>query len=125
MHSVRRDVGDDVQGIVASAKTLTDWRHYAKHHPWLCLGAAFAAGYVLVPARKAPMSDQARELADLLKKANRVAAGVPSESSIGKKLFATAAPLLVRGALSMATQRFSSGPGRSDIVMTSDGMTPS
>src|SRR5204862_1593242 len=27
----------------------TDWRHYVRKYPWLCLGATAAAGYLLVP----------------------------------------------------------------------------
>jgi hypothetical protein len=62
MQHVRRDVGEDVKGIVETAKTLTDWRYHVKHHPWACLGAALALGFAVAPRKRKIPSDDAKEL---------------------------------------------------------------
>jgi hypothetical protein len=51
MEEVRCDVDEDVQEIVEGARDMGKWRHYVRSYPWLCLGAALAAGYLLVPRR--------------------------------------------------------------------------
>jgi hypothetical protein len=51
MEEVRCELDEDVQDIVEDARDLGDWRSYVKRHPWICLGAAFAAGYFVVPPR--------------------------------------------------------------------------
>ena len=40
MQKVRRDVGEDVNGIIRSAQEIADWRSYLRKYPWVCLGAA-------------------------------------------------------------------------------------
>lgn len=51
MRTVRREVGEDVEEIVESARTLTDWRHYVRRYPLVAVGAAAALGYLVVPPR--------------------------------------------------------------------------
>jgi len=51
MKEVRSDLGDDVEEIAESARTLTDWRHYARQYPWTWMSGAAALGYCLVPKR--------------------------------------------------------------------------
>ena len=55
MEEVRCDVDEDVQEIVEGARDMGDWRHYVKNYPWVCLGAALAAGYLIVPRRSVGM----------------------------------------------------------------------
>jgi hypothetical protein len=38
--------------MVASAGSVTDWRSYVRLYPWAVCGAAFAAGYLIVPKRR-------------------------------------------------------------------------
>ena len=52
MRQVRRELREDVEEIVENAQVLTDWRHYVRRYPLVCLGAAAAAGYLVVPARR-------------------------------------------------------------------------
>src|SRR5688572_27063119 len=49
MELVRCDLDEDVQGIVEGARDMGDWRYYVKTYPWLCLGGAVVAGYLIVP----------------------------------------------------------------------------
>src|SRR5688500_1134350 len=51
MRQVRRELGEDVEGLVDNAQVLTDWRYYVRTYPWLCVGAAAAVGFLIVPSR--------------------------------------------------------------------------
>lgn len=115
MQNVRRSVGDDVEGIVHTAKTLADWRYYVKNHPWACLGAAFAAGFLLMPKRKLPKEDDARKLIELLK-SNKISLGAmgatpfgPGTGGLAKTLIAMAAPAMMRAVMTYAGERFAAG----------------
>ncbi|MCE5267488.1 MAG: hypothetical protein LLG00_06340, partial [Planctomycetaceae bacterium] len=48
---LRLDLGNNVERTVENARTMFAWRHYVSAHPWLCLTAAAAAGFLLVPRR--------------------------------------------------------------------------
>jgi hypothetical protein len=52
MRAVRGELREDVHGVVDRARTLADWRHYVRSHPWLFLAAGAAAGFLLVPSRR-------------------------------------------------------------------------
>jgi len=107
MQDVRREVSDDVKGIVRSAKTLTDWRYHVRHHPWLCAGLALGAGFLVVPRKKHVPTADARQLAELLKKYN-VAVQPQQHSGSGgllKALVGMAVPMIGRAAMTMAQNR--------------------
>jgi hypothetical protein len=57
MAAIRRDLHEDVKGVVATAGAATDWRRYLTAYPWVTVGAAFAAGYALVPRRHHKTAD--------------------------------------------------------------------
>src|SRR5262245_42584352 len=65
MRQVRRELRQDVEEIVENAQVLTDWRHYVRRYPLVCIGLAAAAGYLIVPARRDYRSDPAA-IADAL-----------------------------------------------------------
>lgn len=120
MQNVRRSVGDDVEGIVHTAKTLSDWRYYVKNHPWACLGVAFAAGFMLMPKRKMklPQGEEAKQLIELLKSQNASLANLGSlgaaplgggAGGLAKTVLAAAAPLVMRTVMNYAQQRFAAG----------------
>jgi hypothetical protein len=71
MSQIRRDLDEQVDDIVDSARqiteNLTDWRAYVSSHPWLVLGAAAAIGYWIVPTRIAVDRPVADTLASLAK----------------------------------------------------------
>ena len=66
MEEVRCELDQDVQGIVERARDLRDWRSYVRSYPWVCVGAAVAVGYLLVPRRPAAMQPNAETLAELV-----------------------------------------------------------
>jgi len=55
MEEVRCDVDEDVQEIVEGARDMGKWRYYVRTYPWICLGAALAVGYLIVPRRAVGM----------------------------------------------------------------------
>jgi len=52
MAQIRHEMHQEVQGAVKGAQSLTDWRSLVRNHPWLSLGVAAAAGYLIVPERR-------------------------------------------------------------------------
>jgi hypothetical protein len=53
MAQIRHELHVEAREVVKGAQSLTDWRNLVRNHPWLTLGAAAAAGYLIVP-RRAP-----------------------------------------------------------------------
>src|SRR4051812_8904675 len=51
MAQIRRELHEDVREVVASAEAVTDWPRYIRMYPCAALGAAVAAGYLIVPRR--------------------------------------------------------------------------
>lgn len=51
MQVIRRELKDDVKDVVLQTRSLTDWRHFVRTHPWLLLAAGVSLGYLLVPGR--------------------------------------------------------------------------
>ncbi len=49
---IRRELRDDVLGVVESAEEIADWRHYIRDYPWAAVGLAAAVGFMLVPKRR-------------------------------------------------------------------------
>ncbi len=73
MHQVRRNLGEDVHGLIENTRAMTDWRSLWRKHPWVGAAAAATLGYLVVPARRFGKAD-ARRLADL---ASATATSVP------------------------------------------------
>ena len=105
MEEVRCDLDKDVQGIVEGARDLRDWRSYVRSYPWVCVGAAVAVGYLLVPRRPAAMQPNAETLAELVKQ-SRLAA-TPLVTPLGK-----ARGLLLRSVGNLAMQGVSAYVGQ-------------
>ena len=51
MQQLRCEIDGDMEDVSASARTMLDWKHYVKTHPWVCLGAVAALGFLIVPKR--------------------------------------------------------------------------
>lgn len=75
MEEVRCDLDEDVQEIVEGARGMGEWRSYVRTYPWVFLGAAFAAGYLIVPRRVFGRPPDAPALAE---SANQSALGATS-----------------------------------------------
>jgi hypothetical protein len=97
MAAARAALSRDAQSAVSDARTLADWKHHFRAHPWLFCGSAAAIGFLLVPERRpapVPVSGQPSE-ADLS----------PREAGVIATLAAAAATFAARQALNYAIRR--------------------
>lgn len=101
MEEVRRDLDQDVQGIVEGARDMRDWRSYVRSYPWVCAGAVAAVGYLLVPRHRAGTQPDAEALAELVKQS--CLAATPRPTAIAK-----ARNLLLRSVGNLVMQEVSS-----------------
>ena len=51
MQQLRCEIDEDVKDVSAGACAMLDWKRFVKTHPWMCIGAAIALGYWIVPRR--------------------------------------------------------------------------
>jgi hypothetical protein len=58
MAQIRRDLHEDVKGVVEGAEAATDWRRFVRNYPWACTAAAVVIGYVVVPRKHRPTTIQ-------------------------------------------------------------------
>ena len=108
MREVRSELRDDVQEIVASARVMADWHYYVRTYPWICLGAAAALGYMLVPSRVHVVRPDSRELADLVRQHQvAVKAELKPKPTVGLlgSLINMAAGAALQGALAIASSQ--------------------
>ncbi|MBL8827936.1 MAG: hypothetical protein JNM18_13245 [Planctomycetaceae bacterium] len=115
MRELREEFDSDVQQIVAQARTLTDWRSYVRARPWLCAGAAVAAGYVLTPGLRRAARPDLAELRKLLDEGKQLlaahAASPPAKATTATSLLTVvlgiAARSLVQRGLMVVADRLS------------------
>jgi len=135
MREIRAELRDDVQEIVQSANKMADWTTYVTAYPWLCVGAALAAGYLIVPQRAVVMRPDADAMIELAKKHklfvttadNTTGGKVPRKrGGLLGELLGLAAATLLQGGLKIATtqlsQAFSPPPAPSNG--RAGGVTP-
>src|SRR5438876_1896464 len=110
MRELRAELRDDVQDVVVSAHKMADIANYVRAYPWLCVGAAVAAGFLIVPQRATIIRPDPEALIELAKKHKLVVK--TEESSPQKKrvgllgqLLSLAAATLLQGGLKIATQQ--------------------
>jgi hypothetical protein len=68
MREVRVELRDEMQELVGNARELTDWPTYVRAYPWLCVGAAFAVGFLIVPSRSTVIRPDAEGLMELARR---------------------------------------------------------
>ena len=54
MQGIRCDIDQDLEDVSESARSMVDGKHYVEAYPWVCLGAAAALGFLIVPKRSTP-----------------------------------------------------------------------
>lgn len=114
MQTVRNELHADIEGVVDTAKELSDWKHYMRTYPWACLGAAAAVGFVLVPQRVnivRPSSDQIAALARKHQLVVEPADTDPKVSGWKGKLVTFASNMVMRAAISYVGQQFGKKAG--------------
>lgn len=114
MAQIRRELHEDMQGVVAGAEAATDWRYYIRLYPWAALAAAGVLGFLIVPRRHST-TRAARKAADetveRMQEVARETAAAPTETAKKKSrfgllgmIFGMVAPIAVRAAQSYAVQ---------------------
>ena len=108
MRALRSDLREEVQEIVDNARVMTDWHYYVRSYPWLCLGAAAALGYILVPPRVQVVKPDAAMLADLVRQhqvdVKTEVKPQPAQGLIGS-LMNMAAGVALQGAMAVASRQ--------------------
>ena len=64
--------------MVASARSMVDWKHYVKTYPWVCLGTAAALGFLIVPKRSTAIHPDLATLTELARTGHLVAEPAPA-----------------------------------------------
>lgn len=67
MHTIRRGLGGEVEGIVSNAQQMLNWKYYVRTHPWASLAASAALGYFAIPQKLEIVRPDAETLAQLAK----------------------------------------------------------
>jgi hypothetical protein len=108
MEELRGALGHNLQETVENARTLLDWRYYVKAHPWVCVGAAAAAGFLMVPRRPKMTHPGPADLAELAKRCRLVVEAPPGPGVAGKwgSALLEAAVGMVLAQLGRQVQRF-------------------
>lgn len=114
MRAVREDLRDDMRELVVSAREMTDWSIYVKAYPWLCIGAAFALGFVIVPSRSVIVKPDAEGLIELAKR-NKLVVKMHESPQPKKRggllneLLGLAAATLLQSGVKVVTSQISAG----------------
>jgi len=111
MREVRAELREDVQEFVVNAREMTDWTTYVRAYPWLCLGAAAAAGYFLIPQRAHIIKPDAEGLMELARRNKLVVkmddAGPKKKQGFLSGLIGMAASTVLQGGIAIATKQLS------------------
>jgi hypothetical protein len=135
MREIRAELRDDVHEIVESATKMADLSTYVGAYPWLCVGAALAAGYLIVPQRAVIMRPDADAMIELAKK-HKLFVNTTDGATGGKvprkrggllgELLGLAAATLLQGGLKVVTTQLaqSFAPPQSHSNGRAGGVTP-
>ncbi len=132
MRELRADLREDVQDVVVSAHKMADIANYVRAYPWLCVGAALAAGYLIVPQRAVVLRPDAEALVELARKHQLVVKTNegPAQKKRGgllAQLLSLAAATLLQSGLKIATNQISEAfthNGHSHSNGHTGGVTP-
>ncbi|HEY2157016.1 MAG TPA: hypothetical protein VGH33_15415 [Isosphaeraceae bacterium] len=105
---IRRELREDVLGVVESAEEITDWKHYIRDYPWASVALAAAVGFMLVPKRRTVKSAEvARAVAAEIQPTMTMQAAALAPEKKGRGLIgaglALLAPIVLRVAQNYAT----------------------
>jgi len=106
MAQIRRELHEDIQGVVAGAEAVTDWRRYVRLYPWPSVAAAFVVGYLIVPKRRKSVAEVVQEVVPATQKVVEIPTVRKKQEKRGSligKLFGLLMPIGVKAAQSYAT----------------------
>lgn len=68
MSELRRELAGSVHAVRRDARAMTDWTLYVRRFPWATVALAAAAGFALIPRKKAVISPDQQALAEMVRK---------------------------------------------------------
>src|SRR5687768_12067222 len=68
MSELRHELAGNVQAVTRDARAMTDWTLYVRRFPWATVAIAAAAGFALIPRKKAVISPDQQALAEMVRK---------------------------------------------------------
>lgn len=68
MSELRRELTGGVRAVSRDARAMTDWTLYVRRFPWATVAIAAAAGFALIPRKKAVISPDQQALAEMVRK---------------------------------------------------------
>ncbi len=104
MQRIRCEIDQDLQDVSASARSMVDWKHYVKAHPWVCLGAAAVLGFLIVPKRSRGTSADLPAPTEAAETARPVAAAPTAVRGMVDALVGAVAGIAVREAIAYLGQ---------------------
>ena len=87
---------------------MTDWKHYVKTYPWVCLGTAAAVGFLMVPKRSTTRYVDLATLTTAARTGHYPVVEPPPRSAsrgMATALLATVARMAVHRAIGLLAQR--------------------
>ena len=114
MQQIRDGIDQDVEAMVESARNMVDWKHYVKTYPWVCLGTAFALGFLIVPKRSTAQQRDVATQTAMARTGHLAVKPVPAAMhGLVDALLATAANIVVSKATACVGQRVARLLGKS------------
>jgi hypothetical protein len=120
MQQLRCEIDGDMEDMAASARSMVDWKHYVKTYPWVCLGAAVALGFLIVPKRSRVIRPDLATLTELARTGHLV--GKPASAAthgLIDALLATVANIAVQRATAYLGQSMGRLLGKTNQCETS------
>jgi hypothetical protein len=97
MQQIRCEMDQDLEYMVETARKMVDWKHYVKTYPWVCLGAAAALGFLIVPKRSTATHPDLGTRTELARTGHFVAKPAPAATpGLVDALVATVTSIAVR-----------------------------
>jgi hypothetical protein len=105
MQQIRCEMDQDLEQMVATARSMVDWKHYVKTYPWVCLGTAAALGFLIVPKRSTVVHPDLATRTELARTGHLAAEPAPAATrGLVDALLATVASIAVRKGIELLGQ---------------------
>ncbi len=108
MEQLRAELGHNVHETIQTARTMLDWRYYVRKHPWACMVAAAASGFLIVPRARQFVQPDPDALVELAKAHRLVVASPPAavaRGGLGGTILNMAINAFARGTVNYLAQR--------------------